>query len=173
MFSPDALSRLEQHVHDRDRQVRLDAFDKSMRGITGNRDDVGLIRFKSLARRVQGDCRIDAVADQVLGSIRYLRILFDNQFDMLLIPSSRSVPHDLVHEIDGRRRPDAAHHPDLELFGLLPRQIGHGIVGVDLVRVDDRYASFLQRSNDHWNFRKPGNDYVCALLEQIATGTGQ
>lgn len=73
-----------QHVDDRNVEIRLNPLDECMRGIARNRDDVRIAVLELLAGRVQGDRRVHAGTHEILGSIGDLRILFNQQLDMVL-----------------------------------------------------------------------------------------
>lgn len=106
--------------------------------LQGDCDQIGSGGLELLAGSEEGDGRVRALVQQVLGAIRNLWILLHDHLDVVLIAPRLGELDDLRHEIDRRQRPDAADHTDLERPARAMGWLAQGIIRIAAVDVEDR-----------------------------------
>ena len=170
----DMINHRRQHVDDRDADIGLDTRHEGMRGIAGNRDGIGTVRFQSLTGGEHRDARVFPVADQIGGAIGNLRILLHHHLEVILIALGACQPHHLAHEVHRRGGPDAAQHTQLELPPFLLAVMSQRVLGVDSIGIQQRHRNQgLQRGHHHRDLAQARHDDLRTLTNEIIAGFHQ
>ena len=151
----------------------MHAGDEGVCGVAGDGNEVGGVEFELTAGGIKFTGRVDAVADEVGGTVGNLRVHLDDELDVVLVTSGRGVAYDLVGEVDGRCRPDTADDTDLARLRARRSVEFERITGIDEVEVDKWITALTEGIDGQRVAGFAGEDQRRAPCPQVGAGLRQ